>query len=246
MLLRNDALHYAHRDIHYVVDIIVTFVPFDFRLDFKCFERRLTCFLRRHDFSLDMEEHSGPSFSGSRVWIDTMRSIIAQYGHKDLFYLVELTIHSDISSIGISATLREDQPQDPTLKKATILMCCNASGTEKLPLLICGSYPAVIANENYMYSYSEDASRINDTLLKEWLNRVNDRMSESNRKILLLLHRNRVNAFRDLELSNVRHVFFPDAFPLLLRTSKKDVFDFVKMMHGNKYENHPFLLFYQW
>ncbi|RLU21912.1 hypothetical protein DMN91_006291 [Ooceraea biroi] len=200
---------------------------------FKCSESWLTCFLKRYSFLVDLDNHSGPIFSNYRVWIDTMRSVITQYKHKDLFHLDELTMYSDISPARVSSTLENDE-LDPTLKKATVLMCCNSSGTEKLPLLICGSYPAVIVNESYVYSHSEDAS-INDTLFKEWVNHVNDRMLESNRKILLLLHRDRVNAFRGLGLSNVRHVFFPDAFPPLLRPLKRDVFHFVKMIYRSKY-----------
>lgn len=161
-----------------------------------------------------------------------MRPIITQYKHKNLFHLDELTMYSDISPTKISCAIERDKSD--ILRKATVLMCCNASGTEKLPLLICGSYPAAITDEDHVYSHSEDAS-INNDLFREWLIRLNDRMSSCGRKILLLLHRNRVNAIRDLELSNVRHVFFPDNFPPLLRPLKRDVFHFVKMVYRNEY-----------
>lgn len=161
-----------------------------------------------------------------------MRPIITQYKHKNLFHLDELTMYSDISPTKISCAIERDKSD--ILRKATVLMCCNASGTEKLPLLICGSYPAAITDGDHVYSHSEDAS-INNDLFREWLIRLNDRMLSCGRKILLLLHRNRVNAIRDLELSNVRHVFFPDNFPPLLRPLKRDVFHFVKMVYRNEY-----------
>lgn len=163
-----------------------------------------------------------------------MRSIITQYKHKDLFHVDELTMYADVSPIGTSvSTIQQDEP-DRSLKKATVLMCCNASGTEKLPLLICGSYRDVIIGKDHMYSHSEDAS-INDGLFREWLTRLNCHMSNNDRKILLLLQRNRIDAFRDLELSNIRHIFFPDDFPPLLRPLKRDVFHFIKMAYRRRY-----------
>nr|XP_012228373.1 PREDICTED: tigger transposable element-derived protein 6-like [Linepithema humile] len=199
---------------------------------FNCSKMWLTRFLKKHGFSLNLENCSGPIFSNYRLWIDMIRSIITQYKYKNLFHLDELTMYSDISPIRISSAVERDESD--ILRKATVLMCCNASGTEKLPLLICGSYPAAITDEDHVYSHSEDAS-INDNLFREWLVRLNDRILSSGRKILLLLHRNRVNAIRDLELSNVRHVFFPDDFPPLLRPLKRDVFHFVKMVYRNEY-----------
>jgi len=219
--LRHALLHVLHT----YCDTYVrnhNFWPFDFRVDFKCSESWLTCFMKRHGFFLRLDNHSGPIFSNYRAWIDAMRSIVMRYKHKDLFHLDELAMYSDISS------MLEDDESDPLLKKAIVLMCCNVSGTEKLPLLICGPYPAVIANGSYVHSHSDDAS-INDTLFREWLNHMNDRMSESNQKILLLLHRDRVS---DLEVSNVRRIFFPDAFLPLLRPLKRDIFYLVKMIRS--------------
>lgn len=163
-----------------------------------------------------------------------MRPVVTQYKHKDLFHLDELTMYSDISPAGMSSALYHAARQDASLKRTTVLMCCNASGTEKSPLLICGTYPAALTGEDHVYTHSEDAS-ISDGLFREWLSRLNDRMSRGERKILLLLHRDRVNAFQGLELSNVRHVFFPENFPPLLRPLKRDVFHFVKMIYRSKY-----------
>ncbi|XP_071630408.1 uncharacterized protein [Temnothorax longispinosus] len=163
-----------------------------------------------------------------------MRSIITRYKHKDLFHVDELTMYSDVSPTGLSVSPTRQDELETSLKKMTVLLCCNASGTEKLPLLICGSYPAAIMGKDHMYSHSEDAS-INDGLLREWLTRLNCRMSSSGRRILLLVHRNRIGSFRNFKLSNIRHVFFPDDFPPSLRPLKRDVFHFVKMAYRRKY-----------
>ncbi|XP_024882838.1 tigger transposable element-derived protein 4-like [Temnothorax curvispinosus] len=202
--------------------------------DFKCSEKWLTSFLKRYGFSLNLEEPSGPIFKDYRLWIDMMRSIITRYKHKDLFHVDELTMYSDVSPTGLSVSPTRQDELETSLKKTTVLLCCNASGTEKLPLLICGSYPAAIMGKDHMYSHSEDAS-INDGLLREWLTRLNCRMSSSGRRILLLVHRNRIGSFRNFKLSNIRHVFFPDDFPPSLRPLKRDVFHFVKMAYRRKY-----------
>ncbi|XP_014476661.1 PREDICTED: uncharacterized protein LOC106745506 [Dinoponera quadriceps] len=201
---------------------------------FKCSDRWLTCFLKKHGFSLDPSDSSGPIFDNYRFWIDAMRSVITRYKHKDLFHLDELTMYSDISPTGISSAMYHTTRQDASLRRTTVLMCCNAAGTEKSPLLICGTYPAVVTREDHVYTHSEDAS-ISDGLFREWMSRLNDRMSRGERKILLLLHRDRVNAFRGLELSNVQHVFFPENFPPPLRPLKRDVFHYVKMIYRSKY-----------
>jgi len=217
---------------------IYTSFLFNSQLDFKCSEKHLMSFLKKSGFSLN-KELSGPIFSNYRLWIDMMRSIITQYKHKDFFHVDELTMYSDVSPVGISVSTIQQNKPDTNLKKTTVLLCCNASGTEKLPLLICGSYLTVTMDKDYIYSHSEDAS-IKDDLFRKWLTQLNCRMSSNDRKILLLLHRNRIDAFRDLELSNIRHIFFPDNFPPLLRPLKRDVFHFVKMAYRTKYV-HDFL-----
>lgn len=191
-------------------------------------------FLKRYGFSLDPEESSGPTLKNYRLWIDTIRSIITQYKHEDLFHVDELTMYSDASPTGISESTKRQDELDTSLKKTTVLLSCNASGTEKLPLLICGSYRTVITGKDHMYSHSEDAT-INDDLFREWLTRLNCRMSNSGRGILLLVHRNRIGCFRDLKLSNVRHVFLPDDFPPLLMPLRRDVFHFIRMTYRRKY-----------
>lgn len=164
-----------------------------------------------------------------------MRSVITRYKHEDLFHVDELTMYSDISPIGISgSTTRVEDESDTSLKKTTVLLSCNASGTEKLPLLICGSYRAAIIGKDHMYSHSQDAT-INDGLFREWLIRLDCRMSNNCHRILLLVHRSRIGCFRDLKLSNVRHLFLPDDFPPSSRPLRGDVFYFIKMTYRRKY-----------
>ncbi|XP_018346965.1 PREDICTED: tigger transposable element-derived protein 4-like [Trachymyrmex septentrionalis] len=219
-LLRDKALELAHK--HGLTN-------------FKCTEKWLTSFLKKYGFSLrNTKELSGPIFNNYRLWIDMMRSIITQYKHKDLFHADELMMYSDVPPTEISASKIQQDESNTNLEKMTILLCCNASGTEKLPLLICGSYLAVVMGKDYIYSHSKDTS-INDSLFREWLIQLNCLMSNDDRRILLLLHRNRIDAFRDLELSNIKHIFFPDDFPPMLRPLKRDVFHFVKMTYRRKY-----------
>ncbi|XP_025073042.1 protein PDC2-like [Pogonomyrmex barbatus] len=201
--------------------------------DFNCSEKWLSSFLKKYGLSLNLKEFSGSIFNNYRLWIDMMRSVITQYKHKDLLHVDELTMYSDVSPEILASTIQQNVP-DTTLKKTTALLCCNASGTEKLPLLICGSYPALITGPDHVYAHSEDAS-INDGLFREWLTRLNRCMSSNDRRILLLLQRNRIGAFRDLELSHIRHIFFPDNFPPLLRPLKRDIFHFVKMAYRKRY-----------
>lgn len=156
-----------------------------------------------------------------------MRSTIIRYKHSDLFHADELTMFSDIPPTMITAN-ETDSAFSPR-NRITILIGCNSSGTTKLPLLICGSYPCKITTKEHVYCHSGDCY-VSDDLFRNWLSRLDDRMSRCNRKILLFLRQNRAHALKDLPLTNVKLLYFPEDFPPFLRPLRRDVFHYVKMI----------------
>ncbi|XP_071855940.1 uncharacterized protein [Bombus fervidus] len=202
---------------------------------FKCSDRWLTTFLKEYGFSTDLISQPGPMFTDYRDWIDLMRSTIVEYRHRDLFHADELTMYSDVLPSGIPCNgIKDPRAIDSSRNRVTVLMSCNSSGTTKLPLFVCGPYASKITAKEHVYNHSED-SCIGDEFFKSWLSNVNDRMIESNRKILLFLRRGRARALKDFAASNVQLVYFPEDFPAFLRPLRRDVFHYVKMVFRRRY-----------
>ncbi|XP_031844309.2 tigger transposable element-derived protein 4 [Nomia melanderi] len=201
--------------------------------DFKCSTKWIRNFLKEHKISTDSTNQRDPVFSDYRDWIDMMRSTIVRYKHSDLFHVDELGMYSDVVPSRISSASRPEGDGSPR-NRVTILMGCNSSGTTKLPLLICGPYPSRTTTRDHVYCRSEDSS-ISDELFRVWLTAVNDRLSRSDRSVLLFLRRSRARAVRDLRLSHVNLVYLPGDFPTTLRPLRRDVFHYVKMIFRRRY-----------
>nr|XP_034182068.1 uncharacterized protein LOC117605174 [Osmia lignaria] len=199
--------------------------------DFKCSEKWLNTFLRGHGFSVDLQDRRGPTFANYRDWIDLMRSTIIKYKHNDLFHVDELTMYTDVLPLRI---VSEETLSETRRNRVTILMGCNSSGTTKLPLLICGTYPSKIRVKEHVYCNNED-SYIEDELFRKWLTNVNERMFNCNRKILMFLRRNRAHALKDFAPSNLKLIYLPEDFPPLLRPLRKHVFHYIKMIFRRRY-----------
>ncbi|KAF3419892.1 hypothetical protein E2986_11246 [Frieseomelitta varia] len=200
---------------------------------FKCSDKWLTMFLKEYGFSTNLISQTGPMFANYRDWIDLMRSTINKYRHKDLFHVDEMTMYSDIFPSEISPNGAEDSTELPR-KQITILMCCNSSGTTKLPLLICGPYSSKITVKEHVYCQSEDY-RIGDELFRNWLSAVNDRMIKCHQKVLLFLRHSRARSLKDFIASNIQLVYFPEDFPPSLRPLRRDIFHYVKMVFRRRY-----------
>ncbi|XP_015435783.1 PREDICTED: tigger transposable element-derived protein 4-like [Dufourea novaeangliae] len=203
--------------------------------DFKCSNAWITVFLKEHGITVDLRNQGDPVFSNYRGWLEAMRPTIIGYKHNDLFHVDELTMYTDIlpAKIPSSDKIVGSDGGNPR-NRITILLGCNSSGTTKLPLLICGPYSSVTTTGDHVYRHTENCS-IGDDLFRDWLSAVNDRMSRSDRKILLFLRRNRAHALRDFPTSNVNLVYFPNDFPPLLRPLRRDVFHYVKMIFRRRY-----------
>ena len=189
-------------------------------------------FLKKHGFSTSLTNCDGPIFADYRVWIDLLQSTITQYRHKDLFNVDELVMYSDFLP---PTTLSSKS------NRLSMLICCNFSGTEKPEPVVSGPY---VMSKNLTtdcyYQYNE-YSYIEDNVFGEWLLRLNEIMSKSERKILLLLSRHRIGALqRGRELTHVNLLFFPNDFPYNLCPLRGDVFHCIKMMYRSKYVvEHP-------
>ncbi|XP_043476882.1 uncharacterized protein LOC122507934 [Leptopilina heterotoma] len=205
-------------------------------INFKCSEQWITVFLKRYGFSTSLTTCAGPYFKDYRIWIDLMRPILTQYKYKDIFNVDELTMYSNVCPLKIPKNAKaSNQDLINATNLISILLCCNSSGTDKLPLLITGPYKCNLTRDDCIYHYNEN-STINDQLFIEWIMNLNEIMSQKQRQILLLLHRHKICALgNNRQLSNVKLIFFPTNFPPHLRPLRRDVFHSTKMNYRLNY-----------
>ncbi|NWU85802.1 TIGD3 protein, partial [Onychorhynchus coronatus] len=100
-------------------------------------------------------------------------------------------------------------------ERLTLLLCANASGSEKVPLRALGESPRPrclrgVNLEQMPWSYR--AGGLTALLFAEWLREFNEGMQRQGKSVLLLLAKHEAHPY--LQLSNVRMFFVPPAAAL--------------------------------
>ncbi|XP_031954483.1 tigger transposable element-derived protein 3-like isoform X1 [Corvus moneduloides] len=103
-------------------------------------------------------------------------------------------------------------------ERLTLLLCANASGSEKVPLRAVGDSPRPrclrgVNLEQMPWSYRAGSlAGLTAPLFAEWLREFNEGMRRQGKSVLLLLAKHEAHPY--LQLSNVRMVFVPPATAL--------------------------------
>ncbi|NXA09753.1 TIGD3 protein, partial [Sapayoa aenigma] len=103
-------------------------------------------------------------------------------------------------------------------EQLTLLLCANASGSEKVPLRAVGQSPRPrclrgVNLEQMPWSYRAGSpAGLTAPLFSEWLRDFNEGMRRQGKSVLLLLAKHEAHPY--LQLSNVRMVFVPPATAL--------------------------------
>lgn len=99
--------------------------------------------------------------------------------------------------------------------RVTVVACCNADGSEKMPMWIIGQSknPCFLSKLNCMllpceYTYHRQ-SRIDASSFHQWLINFQRKMACQDYKVLLTIDNCSAHKIHDLELKNVHVVFFP-------------------------------------
>ncbi|NXE44134.1 TIGD3 protein, partial [Ptilorrhoa leucosticta] len=107
---------------------------------------------------------------------------------------------------------------ESTGERLTLLLCANASGSEKVPLRAVGDSPRPrclrgVNLEQMPWSYRAGSlAGLTAPLFAEWLREFNEGMRRQGKSVLLLLAKHEAHPY--LQLSNVRMVFVPPAAAL--------------------------------
>lgn len=161
-----------------------------------------------------------------------------RYRYKNLFHVDEMGMFHDISPDEVplhSGEYVTCKNGEAGQSRVTILLCCNASGSEKFPPVICGRSEGHPALDNKCQYYTNQNAWLTPDNFKFWLSQLNTQMSQLNRQILLMLNRTWVHNLKETVLSNVSLVFFPKDFPSDLQPLRANIFHYVKMMYRRGY-----------
>ncbi|NWV72345.1 TIGD3 protein, partial [Malurus elegans] len=107
---------------------------------------------------------------------------------------------------------------ESTRDRLTLLLCANASGSEKVPLRAVGDSPRPrclrgVNLEQMPWSYrASSMAGLTAPLFAEWLREFNEGMRRQGKRVLLLLAEHEAHPY--LQLSNVRMAFIPPAAAL--------------------------------
>lgn len=162
--------------------------------------------------------------------VKRLREKIAQYHPSDVFNMDE------------AAYFFKSLPQTsicfkyaPSLKgnkaRLTIVVCTNASGTEKLPLTVLGKTkkPRWLPDkpENVRY-IGTSKGWMTVSVFQQWLSELNDEMVLANRKILILFDNAPVHIEPEVPLSNVEVQRLPKNTTAVLQPMDQGVISLVK------------------
>lgn len=210
---------------------------------FKCTENWVKFFLRMYGFDRNLKSTDGPTFKDYRDWIDLVRSLIDIYQYKNLFHVDELRMFTDIKPAEVLEPTSADPLSavkdhlDSSLNRVSLLLCCNSSGTEKLPPLICGTYePSQVPTTDYRYIASTEAT-FTDHTFSRWIKKLDRRMTREKRKILLIVNRDRMHVLKKLQLKSISLIYLPKNFSSELLPLRKTVFHYIKMNFRRVYTN---------
>ncbi|CEG50361.1 tigger transposable element-derived protein 6-like [Plasmopara halstedii] len=119
---------------------------------------------------------------------------------------------------GLYFTMFPDRTGKRLTKRLTIALCCNADGSEKLPLLLIGKgekprgFTNTTAKEmNYLHTATTLMTR---EIFLQWITNVNIYFKEQQRKCVLLVDNAAVHTGYNVEeLTNLEVVLFPPGTP---------------------------------
>ena len=145
-------------------------------------------------------------------WKKNLPNLTKGYKPKDVFNADETGLFFNLLP-DKSYVVKGDSCHGGKMSKLrlTVLLCCNSDGSEKLTPLVIGKSrnPRCFKNvRTFPTKYEANKNAwITEPLFEDFLRKLNKEMKLQNRKIILFI--DQCSAHPDLQLSNVRVVFFP-------------------------------------
>lgn len=185
-------------------------------LDFKPSNGWLQRFQNRYDItSLSAKIIEPPTVAGTRDnCYDSVKPILEKYTLRNIFTCGELGLFYNLTPDGIEE-IREDIcfEGNRSEDRMTMLVACNANGTEKLKPVMVAKYNKPQCLEGVPHTplhYKSDGHAwMTKEIFLSWLKDLEKQMSHKNRHILLLMDRSSVHNHEALTLNYVRILYLP-------------------------------------
>lgn len=211
-------------------------------------DRWLKNFMKRealtlyHRISTDVSDSKVKNFHHGREnivnqWKKDLPSLIKGYRMEDVFNLDEVGLfYSPNTSRTMIMSKKSLSLKNTGRKRITLLMGVNATGSEKLcPLIIARSRWASHQNKKSKSMKWTTTGWMTSSLFKEYLIRLNNYLGD--RHIVLFLDQSRVHP-QDLNLSNIKIIFFPAGTTSLLQPMDMGIFKAFKRFYKKKLSDY--------
>ena len=181
--------------------------------DFKASDGWLSKFKLRHKIKGEILHGESGSVDVQIVdrWKQIHTDLINSYDAKNIFNVDETGLMWRCTP---NKTLIFENEMPKGLKKSkerlTIMLCCSSSG-EKLKPVVIGKSKNLRSFRNKFLPVEYDGNKsswMTSSLFSTWLLKLDEKMKEDKRKILLLLDNAPVHPI-DIQLTNLRLLFFP-------------------------------------
>ncbi|XP_067124140.1 tigger transposable element-derived protein 6-like [Centruroides vittatus] len=189
--------------------------------DFKCSNGWLCRFQARHNIvSLNTcGKFASVNTNASESWLETVHPVLQEYAEHDIFNLDETGLFYNLMPWKTLSLKGETFHNGKHGKeRITVLLCCNANGTEKFPPVIISKF----ANPNCMRQAvlreqlqlpcpyeSNKNSWMTAKIFRDWLLRFQNKMTTQKRNVLLLMDQVSSHNIEGLNLPNVHVIFLP-------------------------------------
>lgn len=138
--------------------------------------------------------------------LNSICSLVSEYQPRDIFNVSEFGLDYSMPP-DRAATIQQSTQRNPSSARLTCVVCCNADGTERIPLTIIGTCPnplSMAASSNRVaddgeYDYHSNANAwMTADLFLDWLEKFDKRMSnQSGRSVCLLVDDSEVHGNAD-------------------------------------------------
>ncbi|CAG0915918.1 unnamed protein product [Notodromas monacha] len=189
-------------------------------------------FRRRYRIAakIDWEENPAPNAESIQGQRFVLSDIVSAYNPKDVFSAGEAGIFYRLLPYHVFP-LRNDTYGKTSKQILTVLLCCNALGTEKRRPLVIGAslQPESLMSVAHLpcdYNASEQALMTQE-IFSDWLRELDSDMQQQKRRILLLV--DECSAHRHLPwLENVRVEFVPSDPTSVFQPQNTGIFRWLK------------------
>lgn len=222
-------------------------------VDFKGSNKWLSGFMKRYQLSLQRicGESKKVDEENIQTWIENNKSEIEAFNPADVFNCDETGIfYRCLPNRTVSLKGSKCHGGANSKERVTALLCCNMTGTEKLPLLVIGKsetprcFPKKPKGSHHPLAklgchYRHQAKAWMDrTIFADWLFELDQQFGKQKRKILLLLDNFSCHYVPKLDLKNIQLLYLPANATSLCQPLDQGIIQNLKSIYKRKLIAH--------